>query len=100
MMTCYINKEMAVHLANEVSEYLQRYAGIMPTDCSIELEEVGERVILALVSAVHGIAGDRVSAIQMQGHILFGAMHAGLLSALTASSGTQPARNETKPTVN
>lgn len=100
-MTCYINKELAVHLANEVSEYLERYAAIMPVDCSIELEEVGERVVLALVSAVSAIAGDRQSDIQMRGHVLFGAMHAGLLSAITTPSpAAQPQHNEHKVTVN
>ena len=99
-MTCYINKATAVAIANEVSEYLERYASLLAANATVELEELGERVLFALVSGVTSIAGDRQSEIQMTGHVLFGAMHAGIYSALTAVPAARPEPTTSEITVN
>lgn len=95
-MTCHVGKAVVTVLASEVVEYLERFIAAMPADAMIDLEDVGEHVTLALVTAVSQLTDDPQTEHYMKGHLLFGALHAGLYSAMTGERLTarfQPQRD-------
>lgn len=92
----HIDKELVQLLVTSVSRQLRTFAENIAKEKVMDVSEVGEHFMFAVLKAVRDIADDEASETEMIGQIIFGVMHASLQGAIFQAPPRYPRHDETR----